>query len=105
MNEKNIIRVSYFQVGSIVRVTGPAGLENCLAYVYENYDRPGLSGISLITEDGRDLGGYNLEEQANYLEYFGDTGQVYHFTNVSQLAADFQKYIQPLFSQIKTPRK
>jgi hypothetical protein len=100
----NQILQSYFQVGTIVKVNGPLDDHKGLAYVYECYDRPGLSGISIITEDGRDLGGYNLEEQAEYLEYYGDTGMVYNFKNVSQLAADFLTVIKPLFSQIKFPR-
>lgn len=96
----NII-LSYFQVGTIVNVSGPFEDHKGRAYVYENYDKPGLSGISIITEDGRDLGGYSLEEQAKYLQHAGDTGMVYVFKNVAQLAIDFERYIKPLFKLVK----
>src|SRR5690349_21494884 len=101
----NEIRLSYFQVGTIVLVNAsflgqPVGVR---AFVYENYDGVGLSGISLITENGVDLGGFSLEEQERYLEYEGDTGKTYIFQNVIQLAIDFPTIIQPLFSSYSKP--
>lgn len=100
MNKQKTVLISYFQVGVIVRVktsflNEPAGV---LAYVYENYGGPGLSGVSIITENGCDLGGFNLNEQAKYLEHVGDTGQVYNFRNVIQLDQDFKTIIKPLFT-------
>lgn len=86
------IHVSSFSLGSLVTVK-PSFLnepENVIAYVYEVYDRPGLSGISLITQNGTDLGGFSIDEQDRFLEYYGDTGQVYQFKNVIQLAADWR---------------
>jgi hypothetical protein len=93
------IILSYFQVGVVVRVktsflNEPAGV---LAYVYECYDKPGMTGVSLITENGVDLGGFSLREQAEYLEQVYDTGIIYVFKNVIQLDRDFEQYIKPLF--------
>lgn len=100
-----LIRLSYFSPGVIVAINQsflyePIGV---LAYVYECYDKAGLSGISLITENGVNLGGFNPDEQLQYLKQIGDTGKVYNFKNVIQLADDFEKLIKPLFSKWKRP--
>lgn len=85
------IEISHFSLGSLVTINTeflnePAGT---IAYVYEVYDRPGLSGISLITQNGVDLGGFSIDEQDRFLEYYGDTGKVYNFKNVIQLDLDW----------------
>lgn len=87
------IDLSHFSLGSLVTINSefldePAGT---ICYVYEVYDRPGLSGISLITQNGVDLGGFNITEQERFLEYYGDTGKVYGFRSVIQLDADWNK--------------
>lgn len=99
-----MIKLSYHQVGTIVRVkpsflNEPAGV---LGYIYENFDYSGISGISIITENGRDLGGFDLDEQVEYLEHVGDTGFIYVFKNVIQLDRDFLPIIKPLFAPFKT---
>lgn len=86
------VELSHFSLGSLVTINSeflgqPAGT---ICYVYEVYDRPGLSGISLITQNGVDLGGFNIKEQDQYLNYYGDTGRVYSFQNVTRLAMDWQ---------------
>lgn len=87
------IIISRFSLGSLVTVKTeflgePPGV---IAYVYEVYDKPGISGISLITQNGVDLGGFSIKDQDQYLEYYGDTGQVYHFKNVIQLDQDWNR--------------
>lgn len=94
------IKISYHSLGSLVTVNSsflgePAGV---IAYVYEVYDKPGISGISLITQNGVDLGGFNIKEQAEYLSYYGDTGQVYNFKNVTQLHNDWRLGVFKFFS-------
>lgn len=87
-----------YQIGTIVTVSGgfmnePEGVK---AFVYEHYGQDG--GISLITENGKDLGGFSLEEQDTYLKYYTDTGMTYHFKNVMQLYADWRAGIfKPFF--------
>lgn len=109
MNKRNTNRtgtivMSYFSLGSLVTVktsfmNEPAGV---VAYVYENYDKPSISGISLITQNGVDLGGFSLKEQQQYLEYYGDTGKCYHFKNVTQLAADWRAGVfKPIFDNLE----
>lgn len=93
--------MSYFQVGVIVKINAsflnePAGV---LGYVYENYDKPGMTGVSIITQNGVDLGGFSLDEQIKYLEQVGDTGMVYNFKNVIALDRDFDQHIKPLFQK------
>lgn len=67
--------------------------------MYEVYDRPGLSGISLITQNGVDLGGFSIKEQEQFLNYYGDTGQVYRFVSVTRLAIDWQNGVFKFFSE------
>lgn len=93
---------SYFSLGSLVTINTsfcdePVGV---IAYVYEEYGSEG--GISLITQNGRDLGGFSLDEQSRYLQYYGDTGQVYHFKNVTQLANDWSSGVfKPFFDNVE----
>lgn len=89
------MQLSPYSLGSLVTVkrsflNEPAGV---VAYVYEHYsiDNDTTQGISLITQNGVDLGGFSLQEQYDYLEYYGDTGQVYTFSNVTQLKIDWDK--------------
>lgn len=86
------IELSHFSLGSLVTINTeflgePPGT---ICYVYEVYDRPGLSGISLITQNGVDLGGFSIDEQDRFLEYYGDTGQVYGFISVIRLDMDWK---------------
>lgn len=98
------IQVSTYQVGSLVTINEsflnePAGV---IALVYENYDKPGLSGISLLTQNGVDLGGFSIEEQERYLDYWGDTGLTYNFRNVMQLQADWiSGTFRPIFDNLQ----
>lgn len=98
--DNTTIQISHFSLGTLVTVNAsflnePAGV---LAFVYEVYDRPGLSGISVITENGVDLGGFSIDEQDKYLKYYGDTGQVYNFKNVIQLDMDWSRGLfKPFF--------
>jgi hypothetical protein len=83
------VKIPYFTMGSLVTVSievcgEPAGV---VAFVYEHYGAQG--GISLITQNGVDLGGWSLREQALYLNFYGDTKYLYLFKSVIQLAADW----------------
>ena len=85
--------INTYALGSLVTVkvsflNEPAGV---LAYVYEHYGTGKHVGISLITQNGCDLGGFSLDEQNRFLEYYGDTGQVYHFRSVTWLDVDWKK--------------
>ena len=82
------------KVGDIVFIKpdSPSGGGH-LAYVYDTYqDFDGSSelGVSLITEDGNDTGGWSKEEQGQYLEYARSSGLDYEFKNVIKLDQDFQ---------------
>lgn len=90
-----------YEVGDIVKITSsfldePA---NVLGYVYEEYGTPGKDywGVSIITENGADLGGFSVDEQDNYLLFERKSGYHYIFKNVIQLDRDFEKLIKPLF--------
>lgn len=78
-----------FSIGTIVILKAsflgePIGTK---AFVYEHYSN---GGLSIITENGCDLGGFSVEEQGKYLDYYADTQKHYHFTNVITLANDFR---------------
>lgn len=61
------------------------------AYVYEIYSlgEGRWNGVSLITENGVDLGGFSEREQVDFLERIGRTDYRYRFTNMMQLGEDF----------------
>ena len=77
-----------FQVGDVVQVTSDVS-DNAAggrAVVYETWAG---GGVSLITERGEDLGGYDLDEQQLLLTYLYSSGFVYQFRSVSWLIADW----------------
>jgi hypothetical protein len=80
-----------YEVGDIVKlIVGPD--KDHLGYVYEVYNRHeerDRLGVSIILDDGRDLGGFSGEEQAGYLEFIRKSGVFYEFRNVMQLSRDW----------------
>ena len=75
-----------------------------LAYVYENYSlgEGRWNGVSLITENGVDLGGFSEREQVDYLEAISQTGYRYRFINMIQLGEDYEKGVfTDVFEKIK----
>lgn len=90
------------QVGDLVSVAGcPEAGEVCLVYeTYEDLDDASQRGVSLITSDGRDLGGWSFEEQGNYLTLVMHTDFEYQFRNVLQLIEDYRRGVfGPAFLQ------
>ncbi len=88
-----IINIPTFQVGTIVTLKvsfmdEPIGTK---CFVYEHYGTQG--GLSIISENGKDIGGFSLDEQADYLEYYSDTGKYYNFKNVLTLYEDWRNGI------------
>jgi hypothetical protein len=84
------------KLGDIVRVNRSfiGSTPNCLAYVYEEYtdfDDSSKHGVSIITEDGINIGGFSYEEQKLYLEFVKESGIDYKFENVIQMDRDFDK--------------
>jgi len=84
-----------FKEGDLVNVkVSFIGNEPQKGFVYETYpdfDDKEKTGASIILENGADLGGFSTSEQENYLEYIKSTGVEYEFTNVIQLANDYDK--------------
>lgn len=62
-----------------------------VCYVYEAYLIGREAGVSLITADGEDLGGFNLNEQYHFLKHHSDTQFFYEFRSVIFLDIDFRK--------------
>ena len=79
----------FWRVGDLVTIQHPAYL-TVRALVYEVYDRGEEYAISLIAEDGRNLGGWESATW-KFLEFDHETGLVYNFVSVGQLAYDYQK--------------
>lgn len=88
-----------FTVGDIVKVRSSflGEVDNVLAYVYECYAIGDHEGVSIITENGVDLGGFSTYEQSQYLEFIRKSNHLYQFKNVIQLDRDFESQIKPLF--------
>lgn len=65
------------------------------AYVYEIFSlgEGRWNGVSLITENGVDLGGFSEREQVDCLKHVCKTEFRYRFLNVMQLEEDFSNGI------------
>lgn len=90
-----------FRSGNIVRLGAsflgePVGT---LAYVYEEYNIGDDEGVSIITENGCNIGGFSPDEQEKYLKLERDTGIEYDFKNVTKLRDDFDGLVKPLFKK------
>lgn len=59
------------------------------AVVYDTYSIGGSGGVSIITENGEDIGGFNADEQEDYLELKSHSTFRYNFRNVIQLSRDW----------------
>ena len=80
----------FWQIGDLVTIVHPSE-EGVKALVYEVYDRPeDTYGISLLAEDGRNLGGWGPETW-KFLEFNQSTDLAYSFENVGKLNRDYQK--------------
>lgn len=97
MNGTNTPAFSFTNIGhgSIVKLKKelmgqPVGT---YGYVYQQYS----GGVSVITENGVDVGGFTEGEQLIYLEYVRDSWYQYKFSNVIKLARDFESQIKPVF--------
>jgi hypothetical protein len=82
------------KLGDVVRINfsilgEPKGV---LAYVYEVYTLGGdIGGVSLITQNGVDLGGFSKDEQESMLSFVRHSGFYYNFVSVMRLADDWRK--------------
>ena len=90
---------SNIKLGDIVTLNrdfmdNPAGTKG---YVYEEYDI-GHPGVSVITEDGTNLGGFS-EDEFQFLTFERSSGYYYRFKNAIQLDWDFGELIAPLFKE------
>ncbi len=75
-----------------------------LAYVYDTYqdfDDKNERGVSLITEDGNNTGGWSKQEQEQYLEYARHSDFKYEFQNVIKLDQDFRGGVFNIVFKIK----
>ncbi len=82
--------ITRYQLGDVVRtrtsfLDSPAGSR---AVVYERYQG---GGISILTEAGKDLGGFSLEDQDRYLDFlYHIDGFAYEFRSVHYLDRDWR---------------
>ncbi len=79
-------------VGTVVKVTTsfmnePAGVHGI---IYESYNHSHSEGVSVITQNGTDLGGFSKSEQEKFLQVITHFPMDYRFTNAIQLAEDFR---------------
>ena len=80
----------FWRVGDLV-IINHSDNKGVKALVYEVYDRSSDDyGISLIAQDGRNLGGWELASW-KFLEFDHETGLVYDFVSVGQLAHDYRQ--------------
>lgn len=79
------------RLGYLVRTKQRFGFQpaGTLCLVYDEYDFQGRSGVSLITRDGVNLGGFGYSEHDQFFGYVKHTGFKYLFTNNAQLQMDW----------------
>lgn len=83
--------VSRYSVGDVLRTTAaildcPAGAR---AVVYDMYE---YAGVSILTEDGNDLGTFSFVEQESFFEFlYHPAGFSYEFSSINQLYRDFYR--------------
>ncbi len=87
-------------VGDIVLVK-PSFLSNpanSYGFVYEIYPRGKELGygVSIILENGCNLGGFSPDEQSKYLSFVCSSDVDYTFANVTKLQRDFNNVIKPI---------
>jgi len=93
-----------FETGDLVKVNfgDHKGAIGCVYETYQDFDDPSKYGVSIILQDGEDLGGFSYREQQAYLEIYTKTDFNYTFKNVIQLERDYESgmFIYP-FSFIR----
>jgi len=75
----------------------PAGVLAYVYQVYPDFDNKDLYGVSLITENGVNLGGFSKEEQFLYLKDPIASNLKYVYTSDFLLDQHFEEQIKPLF--------
>jgi hypothetical protein len=81
-------------IGTICEVDHKFNPDNLLGIVYEilpDPDYKGLDSVSVILEDGMDLGNFCVNDQLQFLFKVKDTGFKYEFETVVKLIGDFNK--------------
>lgn len=81
-------------VGTLVEVDHKFNPDNLIGLVYETYpdiDYFGGSGVSVILEDGTDLGCFCLNDQIQHLTKIKNTKLVYEFETQIKLYQDYNK--------------
>lgn len=79
------------RVGDIVKSKDGRFFEG-YAVVYDTYDdfeEPGEVGVSIISDDGDDVGGFSFEEQERHLQFIKHSSLHYNFQSVMKLSSDF----------------
>jgi len=90
------------EVGDVILIHTPApsgGGERAFVYeTYTDFDDKQKRGVSLITESGRETGGWSFEEQAKWITFLKHSDVEYEFKNVVQVDRDFRDGIfKPAF--------
>jgi hypothetical protein len=92
--ERHQMSDKIFQLGDLAQLPTQWNSERGLVYeLYTDLDDDTKKGISIITESGRDLGGFSYAEQQTFLELIKSTNFEYDFQNVIQLDRDFNSEI------------
>lgn len=89
------------QVGDIVSIAN-CPHEGAIAMVYEVYvdfDDRTKKAVSLITSYGRDLGGWSMRDQKDFLKLAARTNFDYRFKNVLQLSEDYRNGLFGMYFQ------
>ena len=81
-----------FRVGDLVTVDRRFATNEQTGYVYDEYiSTDGYRGVSVLLEDGTDLGGFSYDEQQRYLAFVKHITPVYQYANNVKLYRDIRE--------------
>jgi hypothetical protein len=84
------------KLGDKVRINraflgSPAGTLGFIYELYGDFDDKTKTGVSILLEDGKDLGGFSFQDQQEFLEYVDEGLGYYKFESVLKLREQFKK--------------
>lgn len=94
------------RVGDLVRITVEIGTNPVgrPGIVYEEFVTETGTGVSVLLENGHDIGGFFPEEAAEYLAYVASTGLTYTYQSPQKLQDDYRRGLfDEVLARLRTP--
>lgn len=81
-----------FKVGHLIRLNKRIGFiaAGTLCLIYDRYSFPGREGLSVITKDGVNIGGFGIDEMHLIFSFVRNSFFQYNYANNTQLKMDWK---------------